>query len=250
MPTRPRKPPVLGILGGMGPLATVDFMREIVEITRAKRDQDHLPIVVCDIPQIPDRSRAIVGRGVSPLRALRRGLAMLESAGCSYVAIACNTAHHWYPQLSETAQAPILHIADAACDALARVGLKKGAAVTVLGTQGTLVSGFYQERLAMHGFRYLALPRAELDRRVAPGIRHVKAGRIAEAARLFLRTLAHMRGLGAEAAILGCTEIPAALRTAGKVPGIVVIDSNRALAEACVRHWKGGGARRSRARPN
>jgi aspartate racemase len=240
---------VLGILGGMGPLATIDFMREIVEATPARRDQDHLPIVVCDIPQIPDRTRAIVGRGASPLRRLRRGLAMLEAAGCSYVAIACNTAHHWYAQLSATSHVPILHIADAACDALARGGLKQGASVTVLGTEGTLVSGFYQERLAKHGFRYLELPRADLDRRVEPGIRHVKAGRIAAARKLFLHSLANLRRLGADAAILGCTEIPVALRTVRMPAGIVVLDSNRALAEACVRYGRGGRIGRIGARP-
>src|SRR5688572_3963986 len=107
--------PILGVLGGMGPLATVDLLQKLIEETPATRDQDHVPFVAYSVPQIPDRPSAILSGAESPLPHMLAGIATLKNAGAGTVAIACNTAHYWYDDLVQQGGLPILHIADAAC---------------------------------------------------------------------------------------------------------------------------------------
>ncbi|MDB5821420.1 MAG: aspartate racemase [Herminiimonas sp.] len=109
---------LIGILGGMGPLATVDLLRKIIEQTPVQRDQDHVPVVVWSVPQVPDRQQALRGDGASPLPAMLEGIAALNRAGVTRIAIACNTAHYWFDQLRAASAAPIFHIADVTLDAL------------------------------------------------------------------------------------------------------------------------------------
>src|SRR5215207_1044646 len=109
---------VLGVLGGMGPLATVDFLRKLIEETPAARDEDHLPVIAWSVPQIPERPAAITGNGESTLPALLDGIRTLKDAGAIVIAIPCNTAHYWYDDIVREGGLPIVHIADAALDEL------------------------------------------------------------------------------------------------------------------------------------
>jgi hypothetical protein len=111
---------MIGILGGMGPMATVDFMTKIIEQTPAQCDQDHLPLIVYSVPQIPDRTRSILGEGESPLPHLLRGLSVLRQAGAACIAMPCNTAHYWFDTLQRESGSVMLHIADAACQSVSR----------------------------------------------------------------------------------------------------------------------------------
>lgn len=88
---------MLGVLGGMGPAAGAYFAYRLALLTDVGSDQEHLPVLLVNDPQIPDRSDAVLGRGTSPLPAMRKGLQFLEASGCSCAVIPCNTAHHWYP---------------------------------------------------------------------------------------------------------------------------------------------------------
>lgn len=109
----------LGIVGGMGPLAAIDFQQRLIahSIKRmnAVRDQDHIPLILNSAPDIPDRTAAILDGGLSPLPDLLEAVRELTSWGATYLAITCNTAHYWYDELQSSTAAPILHIADAAC---------------------------------------------------------------------------------------------------------------------------------------
>jgi aspartate racemase len=195
-------------------------------------------MIVHAVPQIEDRSEAIVGSGASPLDAMRLAIRRLEAAGSTYIAIPCNTAHHWYSALREWSRVQIFHIAEVTCVALSKQPLNNGAKIALLATAGTLASGFYQDRLRAYGFRYLAAT-PEGSRDLAElGIRLVKAGEIKRGACLFEQCIAALRRRGAEAIVLGCTEIPIALDLiASKTRGHVV-DSTQALAEACVCWWR------------
>ena len=115
-------PRLLGVLGGMGPLAGIDFLAKLIAATPADRDQDHVPVILYSVPQISCRVEAVLGSGPSPLPAMAAGLDVLAGAGAEAVAIACNTAHHWYDDLARTSRVPILHIADAACTGIAEIG--------------------------------------------------------------------------------------------------------------------------------
>jgi aspartate racemase len=142
----------IGVFGGMGPSATVDFMDKLVQLTPAKRDQDHLPVIVASFPQIHDRSRAILGVGPDPLPFLLKGIEFLNSVKVGVIAIPCNSSHHWYEQMSAASKVPILHIA-ASC--VAALGEEAGQRVAILATRGALASGFYQRALQERGIGYL-----------------------------------------------------------------------------------------------
>src|SRR5208283_405759 len=98
----------------MGPAATADFLAKLVRLTPARRDQEHIPIVLYCQPQTPDRGAAILAGGVSPLPHLLQGVRRLTEAGAQVLAIPCNSTHHWFEQLQAACPVPILHIADAA----------------------------------------------------------------------------------------------------------------------------------------
>ncbi|NCY26523.1 MAG: aspartate/glutamate racemase family protein, partial [Alphaproteobacteria bacterium] len=105
---------MLGVLGGMGPLASAEFMRSLTLQTPALRDQDHLPAILVSDVRVPDRTAARLGTGPDPLPALLRGIRILEGAGCGAIAIPCNTAHGWFDAMQAATALPILHIVDAA----------------------------------------------------------------------------------------------------------------------------------------
>lgn len=222
------KRPVLGILGGMGPLATVDFMRKVIELTPAVSDQDHIPMLVVSVPQVPDRTAAILRGGESPLPVLLDGLRTLNRSGVACIAVPCNSAHHWYDDMVGASKAPILHIADAACDSLVARGIASRT-VGFLGTSGVLAAGIYQNRLAARGFDCLVPDSGTQESHVMGGIYQVKAGDLSAAHELLAAAADGLRARGAGAIILGCTEIPIVIED-----GEDVVDATRALAEASV----------------
>ncbi|HZF84509.1 MAG TPA: amino acid racemase, partial [Burkholderiaceae bacterium] len=134
----------VGVLGGMGPLATVDFMHKLLDATPARCDQDHLPLLVSSIPQVPDRTAAYRGEGASPLPALIASGRRLVDGGAALVVMPCNTAHLWFEPLQAALGVPMLHLVDAAlAEAAEAVG---GAPLGLLATEATLASGLYTAR--------------------------------------------------------------------------------------------------------
>ena len=225
--------PLLGVLGGMGPLATVDFLQKLIEETPASRDQDHVPVITYCVPQIPDRPPAITGNGESPLPHMLEGVRTLKRAGATIVAIACNTAHYWYDDLVAASGMPMLHIADAACADLGdvqRVGL--------LATQGTIAADFYQSRLAARGVECVLSSADEQRTLVLPAIECVKRNDLAQAHTLALRAARGLLAQGAQVILMGCTEIPLAIDYQPSEVTERCIDATRALARACVKWWQ------------
>ncbi|MFB0488196.1 aspartate racemase [Methylobacterium sp. OAE515] len=222
---------MLGVLGGMGPMATVDFLAKLVRATPAGRDQDHIPTLVCSAVDIPDRADAILGTGPDPLPAMRAALARLEAGGATRIAIPCNTAHHWHAALQAGTGLPILHIVDAVAETLARTGIGTGGRIGLLATDGTLRAGLYRERLALRGVACRA-PGPEDQAAVAAAIRLMKAHRVAEARPLLEAQVRALAEAGCDRVVMACTEIPIAL--AGSDPSGLLVDATEALARACV----------------
>lgn len=224
----------LGVLGGMGPYATVDFLQKLIEETPASRDQEHIPVIAYSVPQIPDRPLAIVGQGESPLPQMLQGVLTLKQAGVDAIAIACNTAHYWYDDLVQQGGVPILHIADAACDALTsqvkRVGL--------ITTNGTIAAGFYQSRLQARGMECLLCDAVDQQQLVLPAIDYVKRTELVRAHPLAIEAAQHLLDRGAQAIVIGCTEIPLAIEYQASDIAQHCVDATRALARACVRWWQ------------
>jgi len=227
-------PGLVGVLGGMGPLATLDFLHKVLAATPARRDQDHVPMIVSSIPQVPDRTAAFRGEGESPLPALRACGERLAAAGAGLVVLPCNTAHLWFDALQSALGLPMLHLADAALAELARRA--PGARVGLLATDATLASALYLNRPSVPPLQHRphwVLPTApEMVDWVMPGIAAVKAGTPALGRDLLLKAAHALQRRGAEALLLGCTELPLVLDEAGL--GLPVIDATDALARAVV----------------
>lgn len=228
--------PVLGVLGGMGPLASAQFMLRLTLLTPAERDQDHIPAVLWSDPRVPDRTAARLAGGEDPLPALLRGIRGLEAAGAGAIAIPCNTAHGWFEGMQAATALPILHIVDAAEAELLRLGVTPGP-IGLMGTAGTLAMRLYQERLEPRGWTCLVPEPAEMDRLVSPGIAEVKANRVAEAHGPLAEAARALVARGARAVVLGCTEIPLGIAAGPALP-FPVCDTIDALARAALR-WAG-----------
>jgi aspartate racemase len=222
----------IGILGGMGPLATVDFVTKIIRQTPATRDQDHLPLLIHSVPQIPDRTACLMENRESPLAALTQGLNTLVAGGAGCIAIPCNTAHYWHGDLASISPVPILHIARACAEQLAEQGVTR---VGLMATDGTLKAGFYTQELAHYGIALIEHP-AMLQQRIMEGIYRVKSGALEQGAIILEDCLQRMLVAGVERVILGCTEIPLALDSISSSLSYYGVDATGALARACV-NW-------------
>ena len=220
----------IGILGGMGPLATVDFINKIIAQTPAKQDQEHLPLIIHSVPQIPDRTACLMEGKESPLIALNKGLDTLIQAGVGCIVIPCNTAHHWYNDLLTKSRVPILHIADACIEEIKR---EKISSVSLLATDGTNKANFYPGKLANENIAFTAVALSTQEK-VMAGIYKVKAGDISAGGQLLEEALKEALVNGVEKVILGCTEIPFALEHIDSAYLPYTIDATKALSKACV----------------
>ena len=230
---------MLGVLGGMGPLAGATFMQRLTLLTPAIRDQDHIPAILWSDPRVPDRTAARLAGGEDPLPWLLRGLRGLEAAGCGAVAIPCNTAHGWFDAMQAATRLPILHIVEAAGDELLRLGIASGP-IGLLATKGTLAMRLYQQRLEGRGYACLVPPEEEMDRVVMPAIDLVKANRVAESYAPLAESAQRLIARGAKAVVLGCTEIPLGISAGPQVP-FPVADTIDALARASIAWAKPAG---------
>ena len=224
--------PLLGVLGGMGPLASAHFMLRLTMLTPADRDQDHIPAILWSDPRVPDRTRGKLEGGADPLPWLLRGIRGLRAAGCGAIAIPCNTAHGWHDDLAAEGL-PILHIVDAAAAELRKRA--PAGAIGVMGTAATLGMRLYQNRLESQGWTCLVPSEAEMQTRVSPAIRLVKANRVQDAYEPLAAVVASLAARGARAVVLGCTEIPLGIQ-AGPWQSLPVplIDTIDALALAAI----------------
>jgi aspartate racemase len=235
-------PRLVGVLGGMGPLATVDFMQKVMALTPARSDQGHVPLVVSSIPQVPDRAAAYRGEGHSPVPAILESGRRLKRAGVDLVVMPCNTAHLWFDEIQAALASPMLHLVDAAL----RQALSHGVAASRLGllsTDATLASGLFTNRdtaRAGNGrLQWIVPTDQEMNAWVMPAIRAIKAGDLEAGRRLLARASQALRLRGAGAIILGCTEIPLVVDAA--LAGCPVVDPTAALAREVVAWSLGDG---------
>ena len=239
----PRDEPV-GVLGGLGPAATVHFMGRVVDLTVAARDQDHVDMLVWQHGSIPDRTAYLLGEGESPEEALVADVVALERAGARFVAIPCNTAVVWVEQMRAAVSIEVLDtVAETVAAAQRAVpGLRR---LGLLATDGTVRAGTYAGAVAAAGVD-LVLPEPEVQREVMTVIYDgVKAGMPVPRDR-FDALVEHLRERGAEAVALGCTELSVLAEDLG-VDDPTVVDSIDALARTVVR--RAGATLRTDPRP-
>jgi aspartate racemase len=229
---------MLGILGGMGPLATADFFAKLLAATPAADDAGHVPVLMLSDPRIPPRPAAILGAGESPLPALRAACDKLIAGGATVLAMPCNTAHFWYADLLAGCPMPFISIIDASCDEITSRAAD-GAAIGIIATPATLAAHLYDARLAAMGYLPRLPDARTMDEAVMPAIQCVKAGNAAAGGRLLAPVVEQLFAGGASHVILACTETPLALDAIASPLRDRCIDSTAALARACVAHWFG-----------
>jgi aspartate racemase len=228
---------MIGVIGGMGPLETADFLNKVIEETHATSDDGHVPLLISNDPRIPPRPAAILAGGESPLPRLLEIRNRLLNAGATALVMPCNTAHYWYDELTADCPVPFLSIVEAGCmEALRLAGA--GASVGVVGTQATLAAGVFDRLLERYGLVAVTPTENELQHSLLPAIAAVKAGRLQQAARLAIESLDAMASRGADHILLACTELPLAAAAASRWTSAICIDTTRVLARVTVEHWR------------
>lgn len=194
----------LGIIGGLGPLATVRFYELLTIMSHVERDQDHLEILLYSYPQIPDRTAYILDHQKdNPLPYLKNAIKQLDNGNVDYIAIPCITAHYFYDELRTYSMIPIIHLVKEAIAFLKRKSVSK---VGIMATDGTLQSGLFQKELVQNHIQY-CLPDQDSQRKVMNMIyQGVKKG-ITDQYDDFMSVSQNLYHQGAEYIILGCTEL-------------------------------------------
>lgn len=223
----------------MGPLATADFLRKLVEKTPAQVDQEHIPVLLYGDCTTPDRTAHIVGEGPSPLPKLIEGIKCLNHFGVKAICIPCNSAHCWYDELSAASSVSVFHIVRASAEQVRKKN-PQATAVGVLSTFGTHQMGIYRNTLAEMSFKVVTPTDEEFQALISPAIALIKANKLEEAETVFEHASTHLRERGAEIIILGCTEIPIGMRNQYRANPSMFVDSNDALAQAVIDHFISG----------
>lgn len=220
----------LGVLGGLGPMSTVYFYEMLTTLTKADCDQEHIDIVISSRASTPDRTAFITGASSDdPLSAMIPDAKKLVEFGAQLIAIPCNTAHYFYDTLAEKIDVPILNIIEESVKVLKADGVKR---FGLLATDGTVGSCTYQKYCERHDIECV-VPDASHQARVMELIYgQIKMGRDADM-ESFFEIAHHMRSLGCERIILGCTELSLIKKQASL--GDFYVDSLECLALATIR---------------
>ena len=217
----------VGILGGMGPAATGQFLIDLTAATPAQVDQDHLHAIIDSDPSIPDRTTAILAGDDAPAAPIRRGLDRLVEWGADLLAVPCNTAHVFIDQFADELPVPLVHIVEATLDEAER---RSPGGAWLTGTIGTMRTGLYQRAAERRGY-VLHEPPMALQERIMGVIGAVKAGNLNEAGAEFRRVAEELRAVRELPIVMACTEIPLAFSRSG-LERAVAVSSLEALAKA------------------
>ena len=197
----------IGIIGGMGPLATSDLFRKIVEVTDAACDQEHVRVCIDNNTEIPDRTAAILKGGKDPVPEMVKSAVRLQAMGADVLIMPCNTAHYFYGRVIPVVEIPFLHMIEETAKEIKREGFRK---VGLLATDGTCQSGVYKTVFDAHGIEMYA-PSPEKQKSVMDVIyKGVKAGNRSIDLTGFYGAMEELFCEGAETLVLGCTELPVA----------------------------------------
>lgn len=226
------KKKTLGVIGGMGPLATAVFFKKVIDLTPAGSDQEHIPAVILNDVLIPDRTKHILNPSEpSPLPRMLEDVRKLELCGADCIAIPCNTSHYFYDEVSAAASVPVISILDSTLEAVCADGTKHKTAV--LGTYGTLKSGVYKKAAQKYGVEIITPDEGICAAVMEMIYEQVKTGKTVDT-EAFLTLIDKVMKSGCDSVILGCTELSVIYSGLSRKPEHV-FDSTELLAAACVR---------------
>ena len=228
----------VGVLGGMGPAATVDFMDKLIKATGAEKEQDNLRLLVDCNPHVPDRNTAAI-EGIHPGPVIAEMAAGLERQGAEFVVMACNTAHAYEADIRAALTVPFVSlIAESAAALVKRHPAAKR--VGLLAGTGCLEARLYQDALASRGVEAVLLDEAA-QQRFMTLLYQIKRGDSSDAARAEMRALADVLiAFGAEVVMAACTEVPLVL-SAGDI-AVPLLDTTQVLVERTLTYARDGEA--------
>ena len=224
----------IGILGGMGPEATLDCFARIIKNTPARTDQEHLRVVIDSNPKVPDRTAAITGKGESPVPIMVAGCRSLQRAGADFIIIPCVSAHFFLDEIQKQIELPILSIFDSASETIAgeHPQIKT---VGLMGTTGTISGGLFQKRLEADGIKTIVTDE-DHQAKVMAAIYDIKNSQPPRSQAAITSDLVaaaeSLISKGARGIVAGCTEIPLALKQ--KDLSVPYFDALTILARAAI----------------
>lgn len=222
----------IGIIGGMGPAATIDLYKKMVDQTPAEKDQDHIHVIIDSYPQIEDRTGYILHGGKNPAPRLVESAMRLEAAGADALIMPCNTAHYFAKDIESAVNIPLIHIVRCSAEAI-KNNYPETKKIGLIATTGTIKAGVYGNILKEYGFETINLPEAVENNIMDCIYKGVKAGKTEEYSKLFQQCVDEITDLGADLLIEGCTEIPLLMPyVKTKLPAI---DATYELARAAVK---------------
>ncbi len=228
---------ILGIFGGMGPEATADLYHQIIRLTPAETDQEHIPTLIYSLPQVPDRMASIRNQDLTIVPYLVEGVTRLEDAGASFIVIPCNTVHYFYDYMQDAVSIPIIHMIRETVNEVKLLypDLKK---VGLLATTGTIESRLYEDELVQNGYQVIIPDDPVETEMVMKAVFGIKAGSDKQTNEdLLAQAGNHIIKKGAELIVLGCTEIPLAFNpTRVDVP---VVNATQVLARRAIETYFG-----------
>jgi len=221
----------IGIIGGMGPEATLDFYGKIIQSSFACHDQDHIPVTIEVCPQIPDRTGYILGKGENPFPLLLKACENLIKVGASSICMPCNTAHYFIEQLNKEINVPFINMIECVRKEI-QDNYPKASRIGLLATSGTVSSGVYAKVLQQNNLSAVEVS-DDFQARMMDIIYEVKSGRQNEVIDNFQACIDEIEDLGADVIIAGCTELP--LLVPSIISKVAIIDPTQCLAENVVK---------------
>lgn len=224
---------VAGVIGGLGPEATLDFFAKVLAHSHAKTDQEHIHLIIENNPKTPNRNDAIAGKGPSPVPALIAMAQALERAGADFVVMACNTAHAFEGEIRAVLDKPFVSLIDEVVAEAGRIH-PEVRRVGVLATQGSRDANIFGPAFARKGIDVVQLdvPRQAAFMKL---LYRIKSGERGPEVRAAMRALGEdLIAMGAEVLVAGCTEVPLVLAEGENTRPL--IDSTDVLARQTVRY--------------
>lgn len=228
--------PLIGVVGGVGPEASNKFCEFLIKHKKATNDQDNIIFLHYCNPKIPDRTEAILNRGEDPTNEILKTCKTLQDSGANLIAVPCNTAHHFLPEVQKNIDAPIIDMTKV----LVKQILSEYPPITkvgILATTGSIKSEIYQNYFKKVGVKSIIPSEKDQENLVMRSIygkSGIKAGRKTLPKKLLTKAANKLIESGAEAIVLGCTEIPLVLKQ--KNFGIKLYDPMEITAKEIIKY--------------
>ena len=227
----------MGVIGGLGPEATLDFYAKLLNKTNAKSDQEHFHVIINSNPKVPNRHASIAGTGPSAAPALVNSSKALKQAGADFLVMVCNTGHAYQKDIEEAVNLPFISMIEATANACLAINPKLQT-VGILATDGALAANLYQNEFDKHGIKCL-YPNSQEQEKLMELVFKVKANDLSQAVKTQMKDLANsLIKQGAQIIVAACTEIPLILEQKDLTKPLV--NSTDALVDASIKYIRGG----------